>query len=246
MSSLPILLQDGDYVLKVKAGDKVQAGDILALKKAKQKEEVIHLFKNYSINLQKDKKSLKKNLGDFIEENEILAIKSSFLGGKKVLSPFSGTIIKIDEERGDVFVRTASEEVAEKVISPVDGEVDFCNNEKIVIKSSGDAIHAELATGEDSEGETQVVDNEDKLTETLKDKIILVRNGGRLLTFKAIGVGAKGLIFADADQDIFEELLEKRIKIPVLRVGEENFEKLQKKAGEKVILKPQEKSITRV
>jgi hypothetical protein len=85
-------------------------------------------------------------LGDAVSEGEVLAEKKgrTWKSFKKLISQFSGTITKIDKTNGDVSIRSASgkRKFSETIISPVAGTVDFCNNEKIVIKTDQDAILA--------------------------------------------------------------------------------------------------------
>jgi len=155
MTLLPVLLPEG-FVPKVSVNDKLTVGQIIAEKKEKGIEEVIHVFQILRVPPQKIVKTLRKNLGDSVSKGDVLAIKKGRLrlGTKKIISEFSGTIVKIDEEKGDVLIHTG---VGDKnlisIISPVDGIVDFCNNDKIVIKTERHVLLAKRATGEEARGE---------------------------------------------------------------------------------------------
>jgi len=243
MTLLPIVLPKG-YTAKISAGEKIEAGAVLANKKD-FKEEVIHLFKNYGINLSKNPQSLKKGLGDRVDEQTILVIQKKLVGTKKIFSPFQGTIVRIDENRGDVYVKTNSEGEGETLLSPVAGTIDFCDNEKIVIKTDKDVIRLTTLTGENAQGVLEVLEKEnpEALSEEQTDKILLIPNGTRLYIFKAIGVGAKGLIAKTIDEGIFEELLEKQVKTPVGLIEDDGFEKLKKANGKKILIDSQGKSI---
>lgn len=243
MTLLPIILPKG-YTAKVSVGDKVEAGTVLAYKKD-FKEEVVHLLKNYGINFSKKPKLLKRGLGDRVDEQTVLAVKKKLIGTKKILSPFQGTIVKIDEIHGDVYVKTNLEEKGDALLSPVAGTIDSCDNEKIVVKSDKDAISLIQVSGQNTKGILEVLEKPEPefLSIELKDKIILISTTTRLFVFKAIGVGAQGLISESIDEGIFEELLEKQIKTPVCVVENQGFEKLKKENGKMVSINQDTKSI---
>lgn len=243
MTLLPVNLPIG-FVAKVSAGEKVKAGDVIAYKK-EFTEEVIHLSKDYGIDLSKNPNALKKGLGDRVDEKTLLATKKKLLKGKKIFSPFQGTIVKIDNDRGDIYIKTNLEGEGQSLFSPVDGTVDFCDNEKIVIKTEKDVISVLRVNGEKTEGVLKVLEKAEPeyLSEELKNKILLIPDTTRLFVFKAMGVGVKGIILNEIDEEIFEELLEKLIKIPVCLVGKQEFEKLEKDNGKSVLINPEGKSI---
>jgi len=243
MTLLPIILPK-NYIAKVSAGDKIEAGKVIAYQK-EFKEEVIHLFKDYGINLSKNPNALKRGLGDRVDEKTILATKKKLFNPKKIFSPVQGTIVKIDKDRGDVYVKTNLEGEGQTLLSPVEGVVDFCDNEKIVIKTEKDAISVVTASGEKTEGILKVLAQvePESLSEEQKNKVLLVPNTTRLFVFKAIGIGINGLISNEIDEEIFEELLEKKIKAAVCLVGNPEFEKLKKQGGKLVLINPEGKSI---
>ncbi len=247
MTLLPILLPEG-YVPIVSVNDKLTAGSVIAEKTGAKKEEIIHLSKDYKIPQAQIKKSLKKNLGDAVSEGETVAIKEGKLGfgGQKIISKFSGTIVKIDEEEGNIYLRTDEKELSESLFSPVDGLVDFCNNEKIVIKTDKDAILAEDGLGEEKTGELLYIDDQfdsAKLTSEVEDRTILTKTINKLALFKAIGLNASGVITQKLEDTDFIDLTGKIKNIPVMVVKEEDFKKLSKSDGKKVYLGGKDKSI---
>jgi len=248
MTLLPVLLPEG-YVVKVSANKKVAAGDIIAEKKeGSVSEEIVHVSESLNISPQKISKILKKNLGDAISKGEVLAAKSGALGitSKKIISEFSGTIVKIDEESGDVTIRGNTEGQSLKtIISPVAGVVDFCNNEKIIIKTDKDAILALDGLGEENEGELLYIENfeETGLTREIEEKVILVRAIDKVSVFKAIGLDASGIItegFEDAD---FIDFSQKNVEMPVMIINDDDFKKLASSSGKRVYLGGKDKSI---
>ncbi len=249
MTLLPVLLPEG-FTPKVSVNDKLTAGQIIAEKKEKGIEEVIHVFQILRISPKKIAKTLRKNLGDSVSKGDILAVKKGRLGlgTKKIISEFSGTIIKIDEEKGDVLIRTDSgERNLITIISPVDGIVDFCNNDKIVIKTEKQAIVAKRAGGQEVRGELFVIGDEEidfsKITAEVAKKIVLGKNFVKGSIFKVFALGALGVIGAQIRESDFEDLEEKAIKSPVVQIEEEDFDKLVKHSKKQVYLDPENKSL---
>jgi len=247
MTLLPVLLPEG-YVLKVSANDKLTAGQTIAEKRMNGIEKVIHLSQIFNLSPKDILKVLKKNLGDGILKGDILAEKKNGLGvgSKKIISEFSGTIIRIDEGSGDLIIREAGqEEKVETLISPVDGMVDVCDNEKILIKTNKDAILAEDGLGNEKEGELLYFEDagEEILSKEIEEKIILAKTIDRVAVFKAIGLDAGGIITEDLENMDFVDLTEKRIDMPVMIVSGEDFKKLVKANRKMVYLGGKDKSI---
>ena len=247
MTLLPIKIPQGASV-KVSVGEKIAAGMIIAEIKAPKSEHVIHLTSDFKIPLKKIKGSLKKNLGDSVNEGDTIAEKSQAFGitSVEIISQFSGILAKIDEETGDIYIKTIGEgEKGEPIISPVEGTVEICNNEKIVIKSQAEAFVAEDSLGEDAQGEILYIEDFDteKLSSKISGKIVLVKDLDKVSLFKIMGLDASGVMTLEINDADFIDLSEKKIKTPVMNITDEDFKKLALKNGEKVILDGRNKSI---
>ncbi len=249
MTLLPVLLPEG-YAPTVSVNDKLTAGQVVAEKSEKGIEEIIHVSQILGINSKKFIKTLKKHLGDGIQKGEVLAETKGALGfgGKKIISEFSGTVIKIDEETGDVLIHTATANKAPvTIVSPVEGTVDFCNNDKIVIKTEKETLVAKDAKGDDLRGELFVIEGEEvdfnRVTAGVSKKIVLGRNFEKGVIFKAFGLGALGVVGIQIRKGDLEDLEEKGIKSPVLTIGEEDFKKVLKHRDEQVYLDPKNKAL---
>jgi len=245
MTLLPILLPEG-FSLKVSAGDKIAAGQVLAEGQAVSQEEIIHVAHELKLVPQKAIKSLKKNLGDSIAAGDVLAAKKSLLSSKEIISEFSGIIIKIDENSGDVTVRISGGGQNLKTLnSPVDGTVDSCNNGKVVLKTDREAMLALDGVGGEAEGEIEyLVDSDErKLNAEVKGKILLTKNIDKVYVFKTIGLEAAGVITERLVDTDFVELEAKHVRMPVLAVSEEDFKKLVKEKQKQVYLFGKNKSI---
>lgn len=234
--------------MKVSANDKIAVGKIIAEKRSSGIEKVIHLSQIFGL-LPKDiSKTLKKHLGDGILKGDVLAEKKGNLGmgSKKIISEFSGTIIRINEESGDLIIHEAGEEAGlVTLVSPVDGTVDFCDNEKIVIKTDKDAILAEDGLGKEKEGELLYLENaqEEHLSREIEEKIVLTKTIDRVAIFKAIGLDSAGIITQNLEGIDFIELSGKNIETPIMILNEDNFKRLVKAKGKKVYLGGKDKSI---
>ena len=247
MTLLPILLPEG-FAPKVSVNDKLTAGDIIAEKKEKGADEVIHVSRILGIPPKTIIKHLRKHLGDGVLKNQILAEKAGIFGGKKIISDFSGTVIKIDEEAGDVYIHTGqSSKNPATIVSPVEGTVDFCNNEKIVIKTDRETLVAKEAKGEDLRGELYLIEGEEvnfeKITSEVSKKIVLGKNFEKGSIFKAFGLGALGIVGVEIKQGDLEDVEEKGIKSPVLEIEEADYSKLLKHKQSQVYLDPKNKAL---
>ncbi len=249
MTLLPVLLPEG-FTPKVSVNDKLTAGQIIAEKKEKGIEEVVHVFQILDVSPKKMAKTLRKNLGDSVSKGDVLAVKKGRLrlGTKKIISEFSGTIVKIDEEKGDVLIYTGSgDKNLTTIISPVDGIVDFCNNVKIVIKTEKQALFAKRAAGEEATGELFLIENEDidfsNITAEVAKKIVLGKNFAKGVIFKVFALGALGVVGVGIREGDFEDLEEKGIKSSTVQIEEADFDKLIKNSKKQIYLDPKNKSL---
>jgi hypothetical protein len=245
MTLLPVLLPEG-FSLKVSVGDKIAAGQILAEGQEKGHEEVIHLAHDLKLVPQKAIASLKKNLGDSVAAGDLLAVKKALVGSKEIVSEFSGTIIKIDEESGDVVIRVSIGGQNLKTInSPVDGTVDSCDNQKVVLKTDKEAVLATDGVGGETEGELEylVDSDETKLNSGIKGRVLLTKTIDKIYLFKTIGLEAAGIITEELEDIDFVDLVEKHVRMPVLQVSEEDFKKLVKEKDKNIYLSGKNKSI---
>ncbi len=246
MGSLPITLPEG-FEIKVSVGDKIGAGETLAQKNT-NKDETIHLADFLSVKPQKIKKSLRKNLGEAIKKGDVLAVKSGRLGmgGKKIVSDIEGTLIRIDEEEGKIVIRTTSGGTdVQKITSPVEGVIEICDNDKIVISSDRNAISVKVATGEDIDGELlNLGENVDllEINAGVNGKIVIGNEFERGSVSKALGLGAIGVIGVEIREAELEDAVERKIKNPIVVLDRDDYNKLSKKKG-KVLIDTKNKSI---
>ena len=241
MILLPINLSK-DFVPIVSKGQKVTVGQIIAKAKDSSKDNIIHLGE-FGILPKNLKVSLKKNLGDKIEIGDILAIKKKLFGKTKISSDVSGTISKIDEENCDVYIKTEVAVSSQPLISPVEGIVEICNNEQIVLKTTKNAISVKDALGKDAIGSLYIKTFSQGLSEEVEGKIIAGETLDKVLLYKAIGLGAIGIIATDFTDLDFIEIQERNIDAAIVLVDKEEFKKLEKINGKKVLCDVKGKAI---
>ncbi len=250
MTLLPVLLPQ-DYKVKVAVGEKITAGQVLAEKIISSKNEVIHLASDLGISPKNVLSSLKKGLGSKITTGDVIAVKKGKLGmGKKQLvSEFDGTLIKLEEDTGDLLVRVSvKEEIKEDpIISPVDGIVDFCNNEKIVLKTEKAAILADRVNGKSTKGELLIIDKKEVEDEDIKKevdgKIVAGKFFELAAIFKVLAIGGEGIITIDNNDKATDKILEKKLNKPIFLLSEDNYTKLEKLKGKEIFLEVDNKSI---
>ncbi len=256
MTSLSINLPQG-FISKVKVGEKVVSGQVIAGKNIVGVDHEINLFNVLQIDPAHAGKILVKRAGDKVSEGSVVAIKKGTLsiGARRAVSPVAGTIFKFDEDSGILTIRSTEEAKIEDIFSPVDGEVELCDNEKIVLKTTEEVFVAQDAIGQGNISGTllflkdETVEGSD-IKSDVKGKIV----AGKILTrealAKSLGLGAQGLIAQKIMGEDLEDLRKRLIGTPIFIVEEKDFEKIQKSClpagraeGKKVFLEPGKKTI---
>jgi hypothetical protein len=245
MTLLPILLPEG-FSLKVSTGDKIAVGQTLGEGQGSFHEITIHLAHELKLVPQRVLKTLKKNLGDSIAVGDVLAVKKSLIGSQSVLSEFSGIIIRVDEASGDLIIRTnGGEQNLKTITSPVDGVVDSCIDGRVVLKTEKHAILAVDGVGGEASGAIEYLADSDetKLDSCIKGKILLTRGIDKVYVFKTIGLEAAGIVTEQLEDIDFVDLEEKKVRMPIVEVSEEDFKKLVKEKDKNLYLFGKNKSI---
>src|SRR3989344_6854141 len=105
MSLLSIPLNG--FIPKVKTGDEVVSGQVIAAKKGREKDIEINVSEVLDIKPGEAVKFILKKPGDKVEEGGLIAAKKGALGigGKGIRSKVNGTVFKIDEDLGILYIR---------------------------------------------------------------------------------------------------------------------------------------------
>ena len=257
MMQLPISLPSG-FTLLVKAGDKVSKGGVLAEKKATD-EFRLNIAETFAIPIKNARLVLRKAPGDNVEAGELIALKKHLLGFRKkaIFSHIKGTISRFERDTGTLVITATDERVAGSIISPVEGIVTLCDNEKIVIASATQGVSGEKGAGTVGTGELFVLN--DSFVQQVTDlksnnllylldseavgKIIIGGNFSREVLLKGIGIGVEGIIgTAIADEDL-AYLGKRNQKTPVIQVTPEIAKKIIGWKGKKVSLDGESRTI---
>lgn len=239
MSLLPINLPKNS-VTKVSKGERLTKGQIIA-EVILEKEEVIHLAP-YNINPKKFTQSLKKHLGDRVREGEVVAARKKIIINKKIKSPFSGTIVKIDEQAQDLYIKPNDFTEKRQMLSPVEGVVDFCDNEKVIIKTDALAIPAKDALGKSAQGKL-LSDNfsSQNINSSVDGKIVASKTFDKPSVYKSFGLGAIGIIAQELPN--FDFIDAKGMDKAVFVLGSKEFDSIKKLSGKEIFLDCENKSI---
>lgn len=137
--------KDGE--LLIKTGDSVDFSTPLINNHVK-KEVKVPLSKHLRINPKKIFTVLKKFVGEKIKKGDLVAFHKAFMGDKKYLSEFDGTIKEVNHHDGTITFEIDSEEKKE-LTAYFKGEIieidDKSHNEKFIIKFNvNNAKHYEL------------------------------------------------------------------------------------------------------
>ena len=240
MILLSIPLGEG-FFPKVKKGENVVSGQVIAAKKSTGKDIEINICETLGIKPQEILKFTLKRPGDRVEEGELVAAKKGALGigGNGILSKATGTVFKIDEALGILYVRTTQKDKEEDLFSPVDGTVELCDNKKIALKTNRDAILADKVCGKEIVAGQLVLVNKAKvesqdLDSKIRGKIILGRVFDRETISKSIALSVLGIIAVEISDEDLDDLIKKMVNTPIFIINEENFEKLLKYKGKKI------------
>lgn len=252
MISLPVLLPNG-FIPLVTNGETVTAGQPLAQKVTKH-EQVVNIVKQLAIPLAKVKKVLKKNPGDMVEVGDIIAVNKGFLGlsHHSIKSRVEGKVTRYERDTGNLIIQTAAATRSENLVSPVDGTISLCDNEKIVINTDKNVALGTIGSGGRSEGHVYIIDASFKpeisdilyhLDSRALGKIVVGKNLSRDVIVKGIGIGALGVIGSGIKADDFEHIANKYQTTPILEVETETIEKLVAWNGKKIFVDGDAKSI---
>ena len=148
MISLPVQLPPG-FTSLVTTGDTIRTGQTIA-QKTTTNEQVINISEQLGIPIKKVKNVLKKNPGDEVKEGDVIAVKKGFLGfdSHRVISRVNGVVDRYQRDSGNLIIKTGSQVMMEKLVSPVDGTITLCDNKKIVIETEKNIALAQKGSGQ--------------------------------------------------------------------------------------------------
>jgi hypothetical protein len=259
MTTLPILLSPG-FVPLVKNNDFVKAGQIIA-QKFFHKEYIINLNKEFSVPSEKARKYIRKKPGDSVQEGDMLAIKKNFLGlsEEKIISKVAGIFSRYERDTGNLIITVESETYFSDIVSPVDGTVTMCDNNKIVISTDKDVFEGRKGAGGTISGEIFVLEDAFLTAEKESEeseislyyaldsravgKIIVGKNFPKDLLIKSIGMGVIGVVGTEIRDEDIEYLSKRKMAVPIIEIDSKIIGEVIQWKGKKIYLNSPEKII---
>ena len=210
-----INLQDGASV-KVKVGSVVTQGQLLA-------EESVNTEKVFNLGVNIDL------VGKEIEKDQII-FKTGGIFSKKLLSPISGKVTRVDEFN-NVYVITGEGDI-KSINSPVDAKVVLVEDGKIELEFKANEYTGDgLTEGREwAKKGLKTVKVLGDLTYADVDKIMIVENISTELLIKAEVVGVKGVVIFG------KEVNKVSSKLPILRMSLEEKDELSKDNFDQIAL----------
>ena len=240
MTELPIRLSPG-FTPLVSVGDTLKAKQPIAEKKTSSNTVIINIAEELSLQPEKVGKTIKKNPGDMIEPGDVIALRSGFLGmgEQRVISSIAGTILTFERRTAELTILVGSDREtdgeSETILSPIEGKVTVCDNEKIVIESSSNAMVPITGTGGSVQAAVMHLKHDSDsplplhlLSPDTIGKIVVTHLLDRDGLVKAIGIDIAGVIVSQLNEEDEAYLKEKEIEMPVLQVSEDDYKKIAK------------------
>lgn len=252
MTTLPISLSPGFSIL-VNKGDTVKTGDILAKKEATHEIRLV-LPTILHTTIKKTAKLLRKYPGDKVQKGDVLAAKKKTLGLSEevIQSEVDGTVIRYDRATGTLVLfpdTGGAEGGVNEIVCPIDGTVEVCDNDRILLTTDKDVLQASGGTGGEVRGEVQVVTSGQEhvqlhqLDTSVLGKIILGGIFDRDTLVKAVGMGTQGVIAAAIREEDLLYLHDRQMETPVITVGQEGYDRLKAWNGKNIYLQGANKTV---
>lgn len=214
----------------VNKGNVLKAEDIVARTELPGKVHSTNVVNKLGIQPQELRNYMLKKEGDPVKKDEPIAEAKSFLKwfGTVCTSPITGTVESISTVTGQVLFREPPRPV--EVRAYIDGKViEVITNEGVAMESFATFVQGIFGVGGEATGELVItvdspdeVLNPDKITEKLKDKIIV---GGSLVRRdtieKARKTGVKAIIAGGLYDEDLKELLGYDLGVAI--TGSENI-----------------------
>lgn len=259
MTTLPIIFSPGDNVF-VKVNDVVKAGQVI-VQKVKRKEFVVNIGDELSVSFDRARKYLRKKPGDKINEGDLIAVKRSFFGlnQDKLISKVSGVFSRYERDTGKLIIVCDTDLTYTDIVSPVDGIVTMCDNDKIVLGTERGIYRGTKGTGGSATGEIFVLDSafipegstdpESEISQYYDldsravGKIVVGASFPRDLLIKCIGMEAIGIVGTEISDDVIAYLDQRKMEAPILEVDKATINDILQWKNKKIYLNSREKEI---
>lgn len=227
--------QDSEIVVGV--GDKVENDTAIIIVKKSSQETILNLSKLLGVKPQKISQYIKRQMGEKLAKDEIIAEKKSFLSSTFVKSPAEGMIGEINLSVGSLTYILHSQE-KKKIYPPFAGIVKHIREGAVDIECEANEFDAIECSGKRVSGWLRHIVGEDvgvlAVEGNVEGSILLIHNTTRAALAKMDAMDVKGIISSNALEDVV---------IPYALVSKAVFGKLAEDAGRTAILDPGNKKI---
>jgi hypothetical protein len=251
MPFLPILLSN-NFVSAVKVGDIVTVGQVLA-KKTKTWEVSINLSDELAVPPHTVIHYVKKNPGDTFDIGEVLALKKNLWGKivAQITSKSKGIVSRFERDTGELFLIPFSEDFKENevyLVSPIEGKVALCNNEKILIDTDKNFLEAKKGIGGQDSKEIFVLDSEDtvelfNLNSKTIGKIVIGHFFPKDTLIKSVSMGISAIIGTKIMDSDIAYLQKRQMSIPIVEVSIEDINKVKHWHGKNAFISGEGKTV---
>ena len=229
---------DPNSRILIEVSEKINCDTVIAEVKETSDEKTLHLSKLLHVKPQDISKYLKKNIGEKINSEEVIAEKKGWLSNTVVTTPVSGYIKEIDLKKGTLLVISSRSTKPIKITSPFSGTVVKIGKGYLEIEIEGVIFKGNKGEGKDTIGELIVLSGENigilDLDRDVEGRIVVCHSFTEDFLIKLDVLGALGLVVHKFVQDM---------SLPWLQVESNAIHKLKEYAGKKALLRPEEKEL---
>lgn len=222
----------------IEVNEKINPDTVLAEIKESVDEKTLHLSKLLHVKPQDISKYLKKNIGEKINSEEVIAEKKGWLSNIVVTSPVSGKLKEIDLKKGTLLVISSRSAGPVKITSPFSATVVKIGKGYLELSADSETFKGDKGEGADTIGELVVLSGENigilDLDRDVEGKIVVCHSFTEDFLIKLDVLGALGLVVHKAVKDM---------SLPWILVESETIHKLKEYAGKKAMLRGEEKDI---
>lgn len=222
----------------LEVGDHITSKTILAKLGESSEGETIHLAKLLGVANDKISHYLKKNIGEDIEEGEVIAQKKGLFSHSVVRSPIKAKLAQLDLSKGSINLLKYSKEKKADLVSPIEGKVVTIGKSAIEIEINNHLFKGVKGEGQDAVGDLCYLKGENlgisDSQNDVEEAIVLVKSMQEATIVKFSVIGAKGAVIVKVNGEP---------SLPWIQVEENVFSKLTDFADKKVWLRPTEKQL---
>ena len=243
--------------LKLKEGDLVNSGDLIAKIKLSPMVKEYPLAEVLNISSGRIMNCFLKKLGEVVEEGDLVAESKTMLGKPKAkfVSPISGVLDSLTEE-GILRIKLPSGET--EIKAPFPGQIAAVSKKQVELAFPAQELKADWGVGIPQIGtifclEKQQADVFD-LNGDFQGKIVVVQGGfNHGFWYKAASLGLAGVVASGLTNKSLREIIEQEavekegFKLPVLfyetAMAPQIWQVFQKNEGKKAVIEGLEKRI---